>query len=253
MNIYNNSLKQIDLKEKLQKIYYGTINIDTVCDKKCECCKISCPSMYYSEFCQIVHEVWNESNKSEKIKIICKSIEYFMYNEFEKFGMDALIKPCLLLSKNNKCRHYKSRPLNCRMYGLWSIDAYSARVDKFEKAYADLGLKREDLPLNKQCPYVKRVDESIPLTDEIINGLYKQLDELDKKVGNFTDTQIQNKENYRTFSDFLLLKVFGEEWLIKLTDFVMAADKNTMIDLIEQIIKSVREQFAKNMPDIRGK
>lgn len=141
---------------------------------------------------------------------------------------------------------------NCRIYGLWPKEEYEARVDKFEDAYEGL-LTRDQLPLNTQCPYVKRVDDTIPITSEILDTLSTQLDELDKKMGNFSDAQIEHRENYRTFADWLLLKIFGEDWLVKLTDFIMAADKNAMVDLIEQIKKTTREKFAKNMPDIRGK
>lgn len=244
--------KSITLKEKLHQIYYGSVNLDTTCNGNCECCKTAMPQIHYSEFAQLINEIWDTTSRSEKIELICTSIEYFFRNDFEKWNMDTLIKPCMLLTKEGRCKWYESRNLNCRIYGLWPEDAYNERVDHFEEAYDGL-LKREELPLNKQCPHVKRVDDSVPITSELLDSLFAQLDELDKKVGNFTDKQIQSKENYRTFSDWLLLKIFGEEWLIKLTDFVIAADKNAMVDLIEQLKKSVREKFAKDMPDIRVK
>lgn len=244
--------KSITLKERLHQIYYDTINLDTTCQSKCDCCKVAMPQMNFCEFSQLINEIWDTSSKSNKIELICTSIEYFFRNQFEKWNMESLIKPCMLLSQDGKCKYYDSRPLNCRIYGLWPEDAYTDRVDHFEEAYEGL-LKREDLPLNKQCPYVKRVDESVTITSDLLNGLFAQLDAVDKKMGNFTDAQLDQKENYRTFHDWLLLKIFGEEWLIKLTDFIIAADKNSMVDLIEQIKKSSREKFAKDMPDIRGK
>jgi len=242
----------ITLKEKLHQIYYGSVNLDTTCKGRCECCRVAMPQIHFSEFSQLINEIWDTTSRSEKIEMICTSIEYFFRNQFEKWGMESLVKPCILLSKEGRCVRYESRPLNCRIYGLWPKDDYKDRVDKFEQAYEGL-LKREELPLNTQCPNVKRVDESVPITSELLDKLFAQLDELDKKVGNFTDAQVQHKENYRTFSDFLLWKIFGEEWLIKLTDFVVAADKNAMVDMIEQLKKTTREKFAKDMPDIREK
>ena len=242
--------KTITLKQKLEKIYKDTVDLRTTCKGSVACCNISCPSMNFSEFSQLINEIWDTTSKSEKIELICTSIEYFFRHDFEKWGMESLVKKCILLSNEGKCRYYSSRPLNCRMYGLWPDDIYKARVDKFEKAYEGL-LKREELPLNTQCPYVKRVDNTVPITKELIDGLFAQLDNLDKKIGNFTDVQIENKENYRTFSDWLLLKTFGEAWLVNLTNFAQAADKDAMIDLINNLKKSVREQFAKEMPNLK--
>jgi Fe-S-cluster containining protein len=248
----NKPSKQITLKDKLHQIYYGTINLDTTCQGRCECCKVAMPQMNYCEFSQLVNEIWDTTSKSDKIELICKSIEYFFHNQFEEWGMESLVKPCMLLSEDGKCKYYDSRPMNCRIYGLWPEDIYKERVDKFEDAYEGM-LKREELPLNKQCPYVKRVDESKPLTEEVIDALFEQLNELDSRLGNFSKLQLEQRENYRTFHDWLLFKVYGEDWLVKLTSFIMAANKDAMIDLIEQLKKATREQLAKNLPDIRRK
>jgi Fe-S-cluster containining protein len=238
------------LKQKLNDIYYGTINLDTTCKGNSTCCKVGCPQMNFAEYTQLINEIWSTASKTEKIELICKSVEYFFHNEFSKWGMESLLKPCMLLTKEGKCSQYKSRCLNCRIFGLWPDDLYNERVDHFEEAYEGL-LKRDELPLNKQCPHVKRVDDSKPLTEDIINGLFKQLDDLDGNIGNFTSLQIEQKDNYRTLHDWILLSIFGEQWLVNLTQFVLSANKDAMVDLIEQIKKSARENFAKNMPNIK--
>jgi len=238
------------LKDRLNKIYNDKVNLSTTCSGTCECCKTAMPQMNYCEFTQLVNEIWETTSREEKINMICTSIEYFMHNQFEKFGMQSLIKPCMLL-KDNKCGYYDSRPLNCRIYGLWPSDCYEDRVDRFELAYDGM-LTRKQLPLNKQCPYVKRIDESIPITSELLDDLFSQLDSIDAKVGQFTEVQIKNRDNYRTLHDWLLWKVFGEDWLTKLTDFIIAANKETISDLIEQIKNSTRQQFSKDMPDLRS-
>ena len=237
--------KRITLKTKLAQIY-NTIDLTTTCNRSLTCCKIACPALNYSEFCQLLNEIWEPANstKEEKLNYLCTSIEYFFRNEFEKWGREGVfIKPCMLLSKDGTCSRYSSRPLSCRLYGLWPEDIYKARVDKFEKAYEGL-LKREEIPLNTQCPHVKRVDESKPLTGEIINSLYGQLDELDKKVGNFTDNQVKNKENYRAFHDWLLYTFLGEDNLIALTRFMLGADKKTLEEQIAIFKKVWTEKLA---------
>jgi len=240
------------LKDKLQDVYYGTINLDSICKGNISCCKTSCPQMFFSEFSSLIQQVWDTTSRSEKVELICTSIEYFFRNEFEKWGMDTLVKPCLLLDeKNKKCRYYEERCLNCRLYGLWPKKDYNERVDKFEKAYKGL-LKRKELPLNTQCPHVKRIDESKELTTEVINGLFEQLDKLDEKVGRFSALQMSQKENYRTFHDWLLLKIFGETWLSDLTTFMLAANKDMLVEQVEALKDAVKQKFAKDMPDIKG-
>ena len=241
--------KKIPLKQLLDGVYYGTVDLDTTCQGLCECCKVAMPQMNYCEFTQLINEVWKTSSRSEKIEMICKSVEYFLHNEFEKFAMKTLIKPCMLLSDEGKCKYYDFRPLSCRLYGLWPKDMYKERVDKFEKAYDGL-LERNQLPLNTQCPNVKRKDNSKLLTKEIIDSLFGKLDVLDTRVGSFTPDQISQRENYRTFHDWLLLKIFKEDWLVKLTNFMIAASHGTIDAQIDCLKDVIRQKYAKEMPDL---
>ena len=171
------------LKSTLGKIY-NAVNLKTECKHNVCCCNISCPQMSYSEFSSLINEVWNKFSQKEKLGLLLTSLEYFFKNDFKKWGMETLLKPCLLLDKDTKmCRVYETRPLNCRLYGLWPKEEYEKRVDRFEKVYAPLGLKRSDLPLNTQCPFVKRVDDSTPITTEVIAEMFAKLDRIDEEVG----------------------------------------------------------------------
>ncbi len=237
---------RVTLKEKLQSIY-NTVNMDTTCKGRCECCKVAMPQMNFCEYLQLHYEIWESSTSEEKCELICTSIKYFFQNEFDKWGMESLVKPCMLLDENNMCRHYEARPLNCRLYGLWPARDYKRRVDKFVRAYKGL-LKRRELPLHKQCPHVKRVDTSQPLTSDVINAMFTELDDLDAKLEGFSEVQIQEKENYRTFHDWLLFTIFGEQWLSIMTSFVLAADKESMLDQVAQLTEETRTRFVKNMP-----
>ena len=139
---------------------------------------------------------------------------------------------------------------NCRLYGLWPEEVYNRRVEKFVKAYEPYGLSKEEIPLSSQCPNVKRTDESIELTEEVIESLFDQIDDVDKTIGEFSTLQIKQKENYRTFHDWLLLKVFQENWLAMLTSFILAATREKMEDQIEQIKAVVREKYTDKLPDL---
>lgn len=237
------NVKRVTLKKKLDAVYSDNANLETTCNGICECCKVAMPQMNYCEFVQLLSRVWSKENKDGKIRLICKSIEYFFRNEFEKWHMDSLVKPCMLLDDNNRCKYYEDRPLNCRLYGLWPKDIYERRVNKFTKAYEGL-LKREEIPLNKQCPYVKRVDDSVELTEELLEKMFAQLDELDFRMKKFTPTQIENRENYRTFHDWLLWTFFGEDWLMTMSTFVMQASREVMEDQVNAFVKVLNERFA---------
>ena len=241
----------LDLKSVLQSVYHDFVSLETTCSHQCECCNVAMPQINYSEFSQIASSLWTLLSKDEKIGLICTSVEYFFRNEYKKWDKEALIKPCMLLDSEGRCKVYEDRPLNCRLYGLWPESEYEKRVDKFAAAYETYGLKREDLPLNTQCPNVKRTDDTTPLTMEVINELFHKLDDLDKDIGGFSSLQVKEKENYRTLHDWLLLKIYGEKWLILLTTFMLAASKEQMEDQILQLKKSIRESFKDtDIPDI---
>lgn len=238
-------IKRRNLGDILKSIY-SHINLDTKMSCICTCCNVSMPSMNSCEFSQIRSKIWSEFSVEERADIVGQCVEYFFKNEFEKWGISTLVKPCLLQDrKTGLCKIYEDRPLSCRMYGLWPKDAYEKRVDRFVKVYEKYGLAKEDLPLFSQCPCVERLDKSVSLTNEIINDLYTQLDMLDKKVGSYSDLQIKNKNNYRSFHDWMLLSVFGEEWLSQLTSFMLASDRKTMEDQIEQLKVVIKDLFKK--------
>ncbi len=217
-----------DLGQKLDAIY-NSFNLETTCPGHCVCCNVSCPQMNYSEFINIVNEIYNNKNEDKRIDILKKSIKYF-------FSM-KLVKPCPLLH-NKECSVYKIRPLSCRLYGQWPEDMYEERVNKFIDV---TGMKKEDIPLNTQCKYVERVS-SEELTKDIINQLYKNLDELDMVIGDFEKEQVDKKYNQRTWHDWFLLKVFGEDVLVDLTNFLLAAEnKEDVDDFVDQLCIQVEK------------
>jgi Fe-S-cluster containining protein len=245
--------KRTDLKSVLQSIYHDTVSLETKCNHTCECCKVAMPQINYSEFVQIATTIWKTKSHDEILDIICTSLEYFFRYEYEKWGKDALVKPCMFLGENDRCTIYEDRPLNCRLYGLWPEEVYNERVDKFVKAYEKYGLTKETIPLGKQCPLVERTNTDKELTKEVIEELFSKLDDLDKTTGDFSSAQIRQKENYRTFHDWLLLKILGEEWLSQLTTFILAANRETMEDQIVALKEVVRDNFRHQLPNISDK
>lgn len=236
----NNNMKS--LNDVLQSIYTGFANLETNMTCQCTCCRVAMPQVHYAEYLNIVTSVWDKSSKERKIEIICTCIEYYFKQGFEKWGMESLIKPCVFHDKDsNLCTIYDRRPLNCALYGLWPSEDYEKRVDVFAKAYEKYGVKREDLPLAKQCDKVKRVDDSVPLTTELIEKMYHALDKLDQKIAGFSDLEIEQKHNYRTFHDWLLFSVFGEDWLTDISNLIKVGEKDQLQDLIVALKTTVKQ------------
>jgi Fe-S-cluster containining protein len=237
------NMQKRNLKDSLQKIYTNDISLETRMSCECVCCKIAMPQMNYCEFLQNITEIWNTWTIDNKVTLIERSLEYFFKNDFEKWGIQSLVKPCMLQDKNGKCTCYESRPLSCRLYGIWPKDEYESRVSRFAKAYEKYGLTREDLPLFNQCPLVERVDTTKELSMEIISQLYAKLDKIDKTIGEFSELEISQKHNYRTFHDWLMFKVFGTDWLSMLTSFMMAANKAQLEAQLFELKYAVKKTF----------
>ena len=94
-----------NLKDKLEEIYCME-DLKTECCRKLECCTVACPQMSYSEFVTIITDVWNEESEDVKIDLICNCIKYWFKTQFEKWGIETLVKPCLFLDKEGKLRKY---------------------------------------------------------------------------------------------------------------------------------------------------
>jgi Fe-S-cluster containining protein len=232
------------LGDKLNGIYTEDVNLETTMTCVCTCCKVAMPQIHYSEFLNIVDTIWNAYKKEELMDLIGTSIEYYFYHDYAKFGMKHLIKPCMFLNKEtNLCKIYEKRPLSCRIYGLWPKEEYEKRVDSFVSYYSQYGLTRDDIPLAKQCDKVKRVDESKELSMDVINSLYAKLDSVDVSVGKFSKVDIEAKVNVRTFHDWLMWHIYGEQMLCEISSIVQAGTKEHLEELIVIIKDNIHQQY----------
>lgn len=241
------------LKEKLQSIY-ATRNLSTVCCRQCSCCRVACPQMKYSEALSIVNTVWTAWAREAKVAFLMTCVRYF----FSK----SLIKPCPMLVGKD-CLIYDDRPLNCRLYGLWPEDVYEKRVASLSKI---IGLDKEKIPLNTQCPYVElkplpcpvcngtgRVDGDQPcpdclgdgvtkkahLTSEKIDKMFSALDKLDRDVAGVPDEKIASYWNYRTLHDWVLFIFFGEQWLMAMTHYAMSSSAENIKAFLDVLEKEI--------------
>ena len=198
----------VSLDDKLKEIY-ESVDLRTTCCRQCTCCRVACPQMYYGEAMNIMDAIWKWPLPERK-NLIKTSMRYFFSN--------SMVKPCILLTTmadgKPGCRVYNVRPLNCRMYGLWPEDSYNARVHRFSKA---TGFERHQLPLNRQCPLVRRVNPAPKLTDELIEALFERLKRLDACFGLFKRREVDKGISYRTIHDWVLFQHLGEDKLSELS------------------------------------
>jgi Fe-S-cluster containining protein len=142
---------------------YSKENLATTCLRQCTCCRVACPQMKFCEASDIIDHIWATWSREEKKRVLVTAVKYYF--------SDSLIKPCPMLV-GSECKVYDRRPLNCRLYGLWPSDDWEKRVAGFAEA---TGLPREKLPLNTQCPNVKRARQACP-DCKGVGKMYKQED-----------------------------------------------------------------------------
>ena len=224
-----------EIQLKLNKVWNHT-DLSTTCCRQCGCCRVACPQMKYSEAVNILTIIWSDWSREDKKNFLKTCIRYFFSR--------SLVKPCPMLV-GNECRVYGDRPLNCRLYGLWPEDMWNRRVEGLAKK---LGLEKVQIPLNQQCVFVKRKNGQ-PLTEELIEGLFRSLDELDVVLLAESDAtryeewqgRIDRNWNYRAIHDWALLRFFGEEWLMNMTTIALSANSEQVEKLIETIEKVVED------------
>lgn len=248
--------KIVELTDVLNRIY-SKEDLSTTCLRQCTCCRVACPQMKYCEASSIIDHIWSTWSKEEKKKVLVTAVKYFF--------SDSLIKPCPLIN-GKSCKVYDRRPLNCRLYGMWPADSWEERVAMFSKS---TGLPREKLPLNTQCPNVRRKPQVCPscqgdpqvwdrarrageevcqtckgtgkitpppLTTDQINALFVALDKADRVLG-ITELKVSTSWNYRTFHDWVLLKFWGESALSKWSQLVLTTtpkQRQGIVDAFEE-------------------
>jgi Fe-S-cluster containining protein len=220
---------QQSLQEKLDEIH-RLVDTETTCCRQCGCCRVACPQMHYAEAVQILDKVWNEWSAQDKKQLLVTSIRYFFSR--------SLVKPCPLL-RGNECRVYENRPQNCRLFGLWPEAAWERRVQAMA---AKLDLPKEKIPLNTQCPLVKRKSGKPRPAEEEIEVAYAALERLDLQIltggtkgkQQEWETKIAQGWNYRAIHDWVLLKFWGEDRLAQMSQVAMAASEEQLQDLVRQ-------------------
>jgi Fe-S-cluster containining protein len=211
------------------RVVWGKVP-ETTCDSCGYCCKCGCPHMRVSEFA-VLFESFLADNQSKAVRL------HVYKGCMRNFLSNATEKPCPLLSEESKCLAYEHRPFNCRIYGMIDKKEYRKRVDKARKERGD----EEEIPMEKQCRKVKLVDEKAQvLTSDESDSCMRRLCLIDKVAFSIGEG---GYAGYRTLHDWVILRIFGEEKLSKLSEFrvkateeTLAAMQKTMCDAMEKML-----------------
>jgi hypothetical protein len=224
--------KTVTMRDKIQSVY-ASVELGTTCCRQCVCCMVSCPQMNQCEAATILDDIWTKWTKDDRKKFIVRCMKYFFGN--------SMVKPCPLLGRAQDghpgCMAYSDRPLNCRLYGQWPEEAYEKRVQRFVEA---TGMKRTELPLNKQCAHVRNITGESP-SAETIEALFEQLDVIDMVVFKYDRPMVEKKHNYRALHDWALVKYLGEDKLTTLSTFFKACTEEQAKDYLEKFESAIME------------
>lgn len=132
-----------DVLDKLEETYQKLpetkcLNCPMKETVEADCCKVFSPPMLLSEFTNAM-TIITEWTKEDQDKLA--------YACFESFLNPDIAKPCVLL-KGTLCSIYNSRPLSCRLFGIYSDFEYNERLEKISK---ELNVPKEDIPFSCQC------------------------------------------------------------------------------------------------------
>ena len=213
----------LNLDDIIQGIY-KTIP-ETTCKNCGTCCKNGCPHIRMCEFAVLFNNFIKDIDPEIKKEVVQRCVENFLSND--------VVKPCPLLNKDNGCIVYKYRPSNCKTYGMIDKKEFKKRVKNAKKEFKE---EFELLGLKKQCQDVRKDGKIFYLTTEDTDKLMKKLAHLDVAFG---APSVEGLVSYRTFHDWVMLKIFGEEKLCSFTEFKLKATKEAKDSLIKEIIKKL--------------
>jgi Fe-S-cluster containining protein len=210
---------------------------NTVPKTKCKhrgcCCKAGCPNMYLTEYMALRENYLDKLSREDKLELLINCIRYYLTKQYEDDAGRKKVanKPCLLLDENNSCKAYLARPLKCRLYGIIPIEMYRRVVEEVSN---ESGIKKTEIPLCVQCPYVEADKGSIEITENFIADLEERIKKNNNSIG-ISKVMHQLGYAFLTLHDWHIMCELGEEWMIKLSP------------IREQQSKEWKESFLKDL------
>ncbi|MFW6173470.1 MAG: YkgJ family cysteine cluster protein [Elusimicrobiota bacterium] len=169
------------------------------------CCSIQSPSLLFVEFMNVWDNILHDYSTKEIVGLIKGAVNNYVF-----FRPDA---GCIFFDRNTKyCMCHKYRPYNCRIYGITPEDEFTLRYERFKEQYKD-----EMYDIRDQCSLVE-VRNGQKVTTNDTNKWWERLCKIEHYFG-VSKSNINDAPDgtYRNFHDHLLLFLFPDDLLSRLT------------------------------------
>jgi len=199
-----------------------------------QCCEFLNPSVFYCEFLNS----WNNVLETWNIDKIMTLIERALDNHMSL----AFNKSCIFWDKKTKlCTQHKHRPANCYFYGITPEEEFNQRIVRLRVIHKD------DISavIKDQCNLVKTEDGKIVKSDQM-NEWFEELKTIEESIG-IDKKFIHDGEygTYRTFHDHIMIYLFSDEVLKKLSLIKESGDEQEILLAKKNYIQSMRNKFQK--------
>lgn len=209
----------------------------TECKHRGCCCRAGCPNMYLTEYMAMREEHIDKLPKEDRLELLIGCIRYYLTRQYEENegGKRVAQKPCLLLDENNDCTAYAARPLKCRLYGLIPTKMYRRVVEEVSK---ESGIRKSEIPLCVQCPYVEAGKGSTEITEDFIAGLEERIRKNDNSIG-VSKAMHQLGYAFLTLHDWHIMCELGEDWMSKLSPIREQKSKEWKESFLQDLRKAL--------------
>lgn len=199
------------------------------------CCQYQNPHVLAVEFENTYRHIMNEWDVEELIELVEKALRNYL--------SERVTKGCIFFDNDKKiCRQHKSRPYNCRIYGITPDEEIKPRIES-------LRVMTKGKPgeiVRDQCGLVNTVDGS-RLTTKDTDRWWKRLHRSEEKTG-VAAKDIADKAggSYLTYHDHLLIRVMSS---VKMRNLQIMRMHGTPIEkerAIKDFMSAVRQSVKKS-------
>lgn len=196
------------------------------------CCILQNPQVLYSEFRNTWREVLLNWSNEDIIDLIEKAIR--------NYTSPMITKGCIFFDRDSKlCTQHKTRPYNCRIYGITPEEEFKPRYERLKVLYQDEPMAT----IKDQCNLIKTEDGS-KVTVEQTTKWWNEAVEIEKSIGvpaeNINDDP---GGSYRTYHDHILLTVCSDNLLDNLQAIRLSEDTMTREIYVKEVVHSLKSKL----------
>lgn len=187
------------------------------------CCRTQFPSVLYVEFIQSWRYVTSKWDDSKILNLIKASLRNYLFPEPNR--------GCVFFDKDkNLCSQHEVRPFNCRIYGITPEEEFKPRYER---------LKVINPQARDQCGLVSTEDGSKVTTKD--TDFWWNLVKMSEKAIGIKEDLITDEPHgsYRAYHDHILIHLFGEDHLEKLSDIRTHCSDEAKEQVLEAMISAL--------------